>query len=413
MNYKQLLLLGVVICGSAHAFPQSAQDSVCTYYLRGYSTLDLELRNNRQVLDRVVERLQSVTEDSTCYDIRLHLAGKASPDGSDKANQRLAGKRVNGVLNYIRQRVPLPDSLVQVTVTGVDWEGLAALAEHTPAVPRRDEALRIIRETPLWIFDGQGRIVDGRKKQLMDLAGGNTYRYMAEHLFPDLRNTTIELRYKKHTPPPEPVVEPVPEDTVPAIPAEPVVPVEEPVAEVVPAREYEYVFTPWSIKTNLLYDAALMPSLEIAYRINDRWSVAVEGNMAWWHRDASHKYYQLATILPEVRYWFKPQGPRKGHYLGLMGGGGWYDLENGDRGYKGEGGMVGLSYGYQFPVGKYFAFEAGAAVGYLHTEYEEYLPIDGCYVYQQTSRSNYFGPLRLRFSWVWQIGKWMEKGGKR
>ena len=177
--------------------------------------------------------------------------------------------------------------------------------------------------------------------------------------------------------------------------------------------ERVYVPTPWYIKSNLIYDAILMPSLEIEYRISDCWSAAVEGNMAWWHNNGKHKYYQLATILPEVRYWFKPQGARRGHYVGLFGGGGWYDLENGGKGYKGEGGMVGVSYGYMFPVGKYLAFEAGAGVGYLTAKYEEYLPLDGHYVYQQTSRTNWFGPVKLKFALVWNIGRWMEKGGRK
>lgn len=177
--------------------------------------------------------------------------------------------------------------------------------------------------------------------------------------------------------------------------------------------ECVYVPTPWYIKSNLIYDVLLMPSLEIEYRIDDHWSAAVEGSMAWWHNNGKHKYYQLATIIPEVRYWFKPQGRRRGHYVGLFGGGGWYDLENGGKGYKGEGGMIGVSYGYMFPVGKYLAFEAGAGVGYLTTKYEEYLPLDGHYVYQQTSRTNWFGPVKLKFALVWNIGRWLEKGGRK
>ena len=174
-----------------------------------------------------------------------------------------------------------------------------------------------------------------------------------------------------------------------------------------------YVETPWYIKSNLLYDAVLMPSLEVEYRFSEHWSAAVEGNMAWWHNNGKHKYYQLATIIPEARYWFKPQGKRRGHYLGLFGGGGWYDQENGGRGYKGEGGMVGLSYGYMFPIGKYFALEAGLGVGFMTAKYEEYLPIDGHYVYQQTERTNYFGPLKLKFAFVWNIGRWIQKGGNK
>ncbi|WP_195452813.1 DUF3575 domain-containing protein [Alistipes communis] len=172
---------------------------------------------------------------------------------------------------------------------------------------------------------------------------------------------------------------------------------------------------PLSIKTNLLYDAVLMPSLEFEYRFSERWSINVEGSMAWWHTDRRHVYYQLAQISPEARYWFKPQGPRKGHYVGLFIGGGWYDLENGGRGYKGEGEYAGFSYGYMFPVGKYFAMEAGVGVGFLHTDYEEYLPLDGHYVYQQSGRVDYFGPLKLKLTFVWNIGCWLDRKreGKR
>ena len=173
------------------------------------------------------------------------------------------------------------------------------------------------------------------------------------------------------------------------------------------------VATPWSVKSNLMYDALLMPSLEVEYRFSEQWSVAVEGNMAWWYNDGKHRYYQLATIIPEARWWFRPQGNRKGHYLGLFGGGGWYDLENGEKGYRGEGGMVGISYGYQFPIGRHFAFEAGIGVGFMTTKYDEYLPLDGHYVYQQTNRTNYFGPLKLKFAFVWNIGRGAEKGGNR
>lgn len=172
--------------------------------------------------------------------------------------------------------------------------------------------------------------------------------------------------------------------------------------------------SPWYLKSNLVYDALLMPSLEVEYRISDRWSVALEGNMAWWHNDGRHRYYQLATIVPEARYWFGTQGRRRGHYVGLFGGGGWYDLENGGTGYKGEGGLLGLSYGYQFPVGRRLAFEAGIGLGFMTTRYEEYQPLDGHYVYRQTSRFNYFGPLKLKFALVWNIGRMAErKGGDR
>lgn len=170
----------------------------------------------------------------------------------------------------------------------------------------------------------------------------------------------------------------------------------------------------FALKSNLIYDAVLMPSLEMEYRFSDRWSLNLEGEIAWWKNNQKHKYYQLATVSPEGRYWFKTKQPGHGHYVGLFGGFSWYDLENKTEGYKGEAFMTGLSYGYMFPVSRSLSFEAGVGVGFMHAWYEEYLPVDGHYVYQQSSKLNYFGPLKLKFTLVWRL--WdssRKKGGNR
>lgn len=159
-----------------------------------------------------------------------------------------------------------------------------------------------------------------------------------------------------------------------------------------------------AVKTNLLYDAILMPSLEVEYRIADRWTVNLEGDMAWWNNDGKHKCYQVATISPEGRWWFgQKQGSPWHATTSACSAASWYDLENGKEGYQGEAEMVGVSYGYMFPIGRRLSLEAGIGLGYMHSKYEEYLPIDGHYVYQQTNRMNYFGPLKLKFALVWRL----------
>lgn len=262
--------------------------------------------------------------------------------------------------------------------------------------------------------------MDGRKKQLMELRGGRPYVYMQENFFPDLRSSLSVACYRKSESPvtisrkeaevkePEPALQP---DSVAETTSEPATVRQE--ATVQPQRP---TVQRLAVKTNLLYDAILMPSLEVEYRIADRWTVNLEGEIAWWKNDGRHKYYQVATISPEGRWWFgqKQGNPWHGHYLGVFGGFTWYDLENGKEGYQGEAEMVGVSYGYMFPIGRRFSLEAGIGVGYMHSKYEEYLPIDGHYVYQQTNRMNYFGPLKLKFALVWRLwdtGK--KKGGAR
>lgn len=415
-------------------FAHSQEDTLQVYFRRGYAVLEPELRGNRETLEGLVVRLEAFGDDTAGCVSQLSLRGNASPDGTAAANVRLTRKRVEAVLSYLRQRVEIPDGLVEVQANGFDWEGLQLRVEDDPECPARQEVLEVLSDTPEWMYDAQGRIVDGRRKRLMDLRGGVPYGYLAEKVFPDLRNVSIilygqgdQLQAQKEAPDPsdgrsqatvvgggsdtqavaEPMGEAVPEQTSSGKDPEGV-------------RKEEIagdtlVQPPWhrlAIKTNLLYDAILMPSLEVEYRIDDRWSVAVEGSVAWWKRDRRHKYYQIATILPEGRYWFGTKKPWHGHYVGVFAGGSWYDLENGERGYKGEFFTTGVSYGYMFPIGRSLSIEAGLGVGFLYTTYEEYLPIDGHYVYQQTSRTNWFGPVKVKLALVWRLwdGK---KGGRR
>ena len=368
----------------------------------------------------------------------LFVEGNASPDGTVDANVRLTENRVKNVLAYIRRQATFPDTLIRIRAEGIDWDGLAERVAGDRSVPGRDKALEILHRTPVWVFDAQGRIVDSRKKQLMDLEGGSTYRYLSEHYFPGLRNTVLRLSYTVDSGAP-PTAEP--DETrdsalaseQDAVPEQNVQSSAEPKPEEVPVRadremQQETQAVPASgkiqsvdreplyrlaLKTNLLYDAILMPSLEIEYRIDDRWSVNLEGEVAWWSKKPQHKYYQIATISPEGRYWFKTKKPWHGHYVGAFAGGSWYDLENGGRGYKGEFYMTGLSYGYMFPIGRVLSLEAGIGIGFLHTSYEEYLPLDGHYVYQQTSRTNYFGPVKLKLALAWRLWDLNRKGGER
>ena len=486
-------------------------DSARIHFRRGYAVWDPAYRNNKETLDRFVEQFENSQTDPASRRIRIHIEGKSSPDGLATANKRLSEKRARTISALLRERLQLPDSLVRITAGGIDWDGLTRLVEADSACPARREVLQILRNTPEWIRDGQNRIVDGRKKQLMDLRGGVPYNYLLKTLFPDLRNTSITLYgeiigtespeesgqvdtpkgqkplAEAETPAsgqtseqshrqaaaqagtadtarpataPEQAPAQASATATTAATVQSLTPSELPTAvqnRVVtgtndtpdvnpdnaprkespthrPARQLtddglrttatgeqaasasdpvgSSPLHRLAIKTNLLYDAILMPDLEVEYRIDDRWSVAVEGSVAWWKRDSRHKYYQIATIVPEGRYWFHTKGPWHGHYAGLFAGGSWYDLENGNRGYKGEFFMTGISYGYMFPVGRCVSLEAGIGVGFLHTVYEEYLPIDGHYVYQQTSRTNWIGPVKIKFAVVWRLWD-QKKGGAR
>ena len=379
------------------------------YFKDGSSELDMSYSRNSEVADSLV----AVIKSSKISDIKYFIEGNASPSGTTVFNETLSRKRVDAVLNYLRNRTEIPDSMVSIKAEGIDWIGLEKSVVADTALQKRKEVLDILRNTPIWVTDSNGKIVSSRKKQLMDLDYGRVYNILIERHFPSLRRALVALQYS--------VVTPVETDTVAV---QDTVPSENAFVELVPsdtveapaskfiAADYEPLHR-MALKSNLLYDAILMPSLEVEYRFNDKWSLMLEGDMAWWKNTHKDKYYQVATISPEGRYWFKTKKPWHGHFVGVFGGFTWYDLENGNRGYKGEAQMAGLTYGYMFPITRVLSFEASVGVGYLHTKYQEYLPIDGHFVYQQTSKLNYFGPLKLKFSLVWRFWDMNKKGGKR
>ena len=378
----------------------------------------LSLRDAPQELERFIRTLRE--EHGADRLESVVIRSWASPEGVNRLNGVLSERRADSLKSYLVRHAGIPDSLICIHGEGIAWDMLRQMVAASDIL-YKEEVLHILDHTPVWVFDKAGRVVDGRKKQLMDLRGGMPYTYMLENFFPELRSSLSVACYRKPEPPvkvisqketkvkePEPALQP---DSVAEPASEPATVRKE--ATVQPHRP---TVQRLAVKTNLLYDAILMPSLEVEYRIADRWTVNLEGDMAWWNNDGKHKCYQVATISPEGRWWFgqKQGSPWHGHYLGVFGGFTWYDLENGKEGYQGEAEMVGVSYGYMFPIGRRLSLEAGIGLGYMHSKYEEYLPIDGHYVYQQTNRMNYFGPLKLKFALVWRL--WdtdKKKGGAR
>lgn len=437
MNRKILPLILFMLAAPLLHAEHTVIDSTRIYYRQGYRYVDTSLRNNGNELRRLQIIIEEAVHSGTLE--KAVIWSYTSPDGTNKANTALAARRADSLESWILRNTVLPGKLLEKNSGGIAWD-LLREAVSKSEMQYKEEVLRILDNTPVWVFDGDNRVVSSRKKELMDLKGGVPYRYMYEHLFPDLRSSIAILLYiRVQEPQAEEEVEPAaPEESEPVAPEEdmtpvapqenvkPVAPEEyvEPVApeekaipeagddatSVAPEKGYEPLHR-LALKTNIIYDLALMPSLEVEYMINERWSVNAEGEVAWWRKESKHKYYQIATLSPEIRYWFKTKKRWHGHYVGLFGGGSWYDLENGRRGYKGEFWKAGLSYGYMFPIGRSLSFEAGLGLGFLRTWYEEYLPIDGHYVYQQSSRTNWIGPVKLKFTLVWRL--WDENRSKR
>lgn len=148
-------------------------------------TLLPEFSNNRAELAKIDMTLDSVINDGNMRMTGIYLTGYASPEGEFYYNQRLSQRRADAILTYIVNKYNINRSMCHVSAVGEDWEGLLELVDKSN-MEYRSEVLDIIRNNGIF---------DGREKKLMDLRGGNPYRYMLKEMFPQLRRVTYRITY--------------------------------------------------------------------------------------------------------------------------------------------------------------------------------------------------------------------------
>lgn len=383
---------------------------VKVFFVKGASTLDPAFRDNGAHLESFARRIAELRKIPGNRLRIVRIYASASPEGDVVSNQRLSERRAASIVDYVRNMISLPDSLVDVVSGGEDWTALTKLVEAS-SMPYREEALYILRNTPVWITRN-GVVVDGRKRQLQALRRGEVWRYMYAHFFPELRNSRVfvvseHMSKQKPQPQPEPkpvivpnpdpVIEPAPVDT---FSAESIV-----VPPVVEEKKPFYM----ALKSNLLYDVALVPNIGIEFYAGRGWSLGGNWMYAWWKNDRRHDFWRTYGGELEVRKYLGQRAKEKpltGHHLGLYGQMLTYDFETGSTGYLSKMSYgVGIEYGYSLPIGRRLNLDFGIGVGYLGGEYKVYEPVDTHYVWQQTKQRHWFGPTKAEISLVWLIGR--------
>ena len=97
---KILTILLIVYCSCVSA--QVLQDSVRINFHTGAFNLDMELGDNRKVLEDVKDKLQLNADDSVYYRLqKVLVVGGASPEGSIALNKNLSEKRAETLFNYL------------------------------------------------------------------------------------------------------------------------------------------------------------------------------------------------------------------------------------------------------------------------------------------------------------------------
>ena len=419
MRIKGFFFFLLLLYGG-YAQAQELRDSVKIYFRQGYSVLDLSRRNNKQSLDRIADSLKTSYADSVYQLRRIMVVGGASPEGSIPLNRRLSVNRAKVLFNYLSRYGELPDSLKTNVFLGRDWNGLIRLVKDDENLPYREETMELLYELAEDAANNDLSKGD-HLRRMQRLRGGEPYWYMYRKYFPELRASRLYLWYEKVWNPLAPVSMPPVKPTMPQTRA-----VEPMIVPYVPPQPRKWYM---AVKTNMLYDALLVPNIGVEAYLGKDWSVAANWMYAWWKTDRRHWYWRTYGGDLSVRKWLGKAAkakPLTGHHLGVYGQIFTYDFETGGKGYIGgkPGGTLwdkmnysaGVEYGYSLPVAYRLNIDFSIAVGYWGGTYYEYKPVDNCYVWQRTKERHWFGPTKAEVSLVWLIGRGNfneGKGGRR
>ena len=162
----------------------------------GKSQLSTDYRENKQVLDRIVDITRQIMADSTSSVKKIQLVGLASVDGNPATNERLALNRALSLQHYIQQEVTVPDSLFETVGGGEAWSEF------------RDQLNDIVKEGANEHADLNKviEIIDQesddkvRERRIKQLDNGRTWAYIKEHVLKDQRNSGYIRIYFDYVP---------------------------------------------------------------------------------------------------------------------------------------------------------------------------------------------------------------------
>lgn len=165
-----------------------------------------------------------------------------------------------------------------------------------------------------------------------------------------------------------------------------------------------------AVKSNLLYDATATINLGVEAGLAEKWTIDISGNLNAWDFSGNRKWKHW-LIQPEARYWLCDKF--NGHFFGLHVHGGAFNTANvktpfglfGDCSSERHEGWyygAGISYGYQWMLGKRWNFELSIGAGYVRSDYDVYEnPVCGDYLGK--GHDNYFGITKASASIIFLI----------
>ncbi len=343
-----LLFLFVFLTGTFAQSPPSGEE-VSFRFVRGDDMFYVPWEKNGQELIRLYDLLDQYRKEILSGVMPVYVDGYSSSLSTEAQNRRLAFIRSNRVKSEMIVRKGLKEEHFITTNHVVDHLGNKDIVVVTLRIPAKEEPLRAAP---------------------------------AEER-PPVKETPLPIE-----PAEEPQPEPLPETVVPEV----------------SAPLYRF-----ALRTNLLYDALLTPTIGVEWRASEHIGVKLDGSYAHWGSNHG-RVQKLWLVSPEVRWY---TGRDKRFYLGVGAQVGETNVYKGmarilskDTGYQGTLYGGGLTVGYQLPIIHTLSVDFNLGIGCTHFSYDTFRISNGVRVYQKRNLSkNFWGPTQAGISLVWRMGR--------
>lgn len=384
-------------------------DTLTLYFRVNKHNYDPSYMGNKARMDMFVDHLNNLKPGDY---IGLDFNVSSSPEGRYELNSALSQLRAESIERYLRSHTSLPESLTKVFRIAEAWDGLEERVRECD-MPWRDDVLNIIQTYPQIETGENGKIVEPRKKALMEYQNGAPWKYMLKNWFPTLRQFTVVMKSGIYAPELDEIeIDEIEEDAY--VPFEKLE-VEEQKLEV---ALMDYWYPELTLKTNGLgwglghFNAAA--ELDLA----PHWAIAVpfyySGGIDYFK---STLKFRGIVLQPEARYYFKGND---GWYVGAHLGLGWYNFAlNGEyriQDHKGNrpawGGGIGAGYTMQFKTLPHWGLEFTLGAGVYDVKYDVfYNEPNGAYA-ERGVHNTFFGIDNASVAVTYKFGKIRKEGRK-
>jgi len=407
-----ILLLFTCVCNArGQAIYRVDTLSVSLYYQKNADSYDSLFKGNSVHLQSFVDSVALLRENSLVTIVSISGTMGASINGIAFDERFLCQRRISGLSPLLSRKLGMNSDKFKFENEGQNWKQLERCVKDAKDISHRDEVLDIIKHPMNMYFSGD-TLSDGKIIRLMKLNRGQVWPELDNRFSGEMDVAVIECIYRYED---IPNWKPDQRSLKSQMP-----PLSGCLDSVAFYKKYlrESRFR-MSVRTNLLYDLALVPNVGFDFRLFNNISLSTSWNYANWQNKPRNIIYKVYGGDVSIRYWFgwdRQRHPMTSHHIGPYGQMAVFDFAFGKNRFSAPQWLwaAGVEYGYSIPVKKGKAtVDFTVGIGYSQGYYdfwhlETNSAGEGCYTWDEKHHYQYIGPTKAEISLIRLIG-WPNK----